>query len=216
MRVTNTLLLVTDLSGPQERVAAMRRALPMGAAMPTYVFEEGPRELGTKGGDEIATKTFLADLVGERSLVVYYFMLGENDKEACPMCTMWIDGFNGVAHHLNQHVDFVIIAQVPLPALRDWARRRGWNKLCLLSSFGTTFNADMDVEHPDWNPDLEQASGISVFRKDGDGVVRHLYTCIPDFVPNEQRGLDLLCPVWNILDIVPEGRGEWYPNNSYT
>jgi predicted dithiol-disulfide oxidoreductase (DUF899 family) len=206
-----------NLKNEIERVATLRRALPLGAAMSTYVFEEGPRELGTQAGqgNERVTKIALQDLVGERSLVVYHLMLGEDDDEACPMCSMWVDGFNGIVHHLNQRVDFAIIAQAPLPKLRDWARKRGWNKLRLLSSFGTTFNADMNLERPDWQPNLKQSPGVSVFRKDGDGIVHHIYTCTPEFVPKEQRGMDLLSPVWNVLDIVPEGRDEWFPNNSY-
>ncbi len=31
----------------------------------------------------------------------------------------------------------------------------------------------------------------------------------------DQRGLDLLNPVWNILDLTPQGRGDWYPGLSY-
>ena len=26
------------------------------------------------------------------------------------MCTMWIDGFNGIAHHVEQNADFVVVA----------------------------------------------------------------------------------------------------------
>jgi predicted dithiol-disulfide oxidoreductase (DUF899 family) len=63
-------------------------------------------------------------------------------------------------------------------------------------------------------PGLKQAPGISVFRKDGDAV-RHVYSAPPEFTPREGRAMDLLCPVWNLLDIVPEGRGEWNPSNSY-
>jgi predicted dithiol-disulfide oxidoreductase (DUF899 family) len=53
-----------------------------------------------------------------------------------------------------------------------------------------------------------------VFRKDGD-TVRHVDSAPPEFTPREGRAMDLLCPVWNLLDIVPEGRGEWNPSNSY-
>jgi hypothetical protein len=36
------------------------------------------------------------------------------------MCTLWIDGFNGVAHHLRQRVNFAIIAEVGIGDLRRW------------------------------------------------------------------------------------------------
>jgi len=32
---------------------------------------------------------------------------------------------------------------------------------------------------------------------------------------NEYRGLDLLTPVWNFLDLTPEGRGDWSPGVQY-
>ena len=35
---------------------------------------------------------------------------------------MWIDGFNGIAHHVAQNVDFVVAAAADLPTFRDWAR----------------------------------------------------------------------------------------------
>ena len=33
----------------------------------------------------------------DRPLIVYHLMYGKAQTAACPMCTMWIDGFNGVA-----------------------------------------------------------------------------------------------------------------------
>ena len=31
----------------------------------------------------------------------------------------------------------------------------------------------------------------------------------------KERGLDLMCPVYNILDITREGRGDWYASFDY-
>jgi predicted dithiol-disulfide oxidoreductase (DUF899 family) len=31
----------------------------------------------------------------------------------------------------------------------------------------------------------------------------------------DQRGIDLLCPVWNVLDLTPAGRGNWYAALDY-
>jgi hypothetical protein len=27
--------------------------------------------------------------------------------------------------------------------------------------------------------------------------------------------MDLISPVWNVFDLLPSGRGEWLPDNSY-
>jgi predicted dithiol-disulfide oxidoreductase (DUF899 family) len=31
----------------------------------------------------------------------------------------------------------------------------------------------------------------------------------------DQRGIDLLCPVWHLLDLTPEGRDDWYAELEY-
>jgi predicted dithiol-disulfide oxidoreductase (DUF899 family) len=36
----------------------------------------------------------------DRPLVIYHFMFGKKQTKPCPMCTSWLDSFNGVAHHL--------------------------------------------------------------------------------------------------------------------
>jgi hypothetical protein len=53
-----------------------------------------------------------------RSLVVYHLMYGKHQTSPCPICTMWIDRFNGVASHLAQNVDVAIAAAADPPALR--------------------------------------------------------------------------------------------------
>ena len=49
-------------------------------------------------------------------------MYGKAQTSPCPMCTLWIDGFNGVAHHLAQNVDFVVVAAADPAALLAHAR----------------------------------------------------------------------------------------------
>ncbi len=31
----------------------------------------------------------------------------------------------------------------------------------------------------------------------------------------DERGIDLLAPVWHLLDLTPRGRGDWYPSLDY-
>ncbi len=50
-----------------------------------------------------------------------------------------------------------------------------------------------------------------MFDRDADGTVRHTYTAHPHWSETgHQRGLDLLSPVWHLLDLTPQGRGDWY------
>src|SRR6516225_9155538 len=84
-----------------EQVAELRRKLPLDTPVPDYVFEEGPAELETIGP---FTKVRLSGLFADpaKPLVVYQYMYGGAQVKPCPMCTLWIDGFNGVTHHLQQ------------------------------------------------------------------------------------------------------------------
>jgi len=129
------------------------------------------------------------------------------------MCTLWIDGYNGVADHIAQKVDFAIVAAAALPDLRAHARCRGWHNLRLLSSGGgSTFKYDLGSEDSEGNQD----SAISVFTRESDGTVRHSYTAHPRMDSEiRERGIDLLTPVYNLLDLTPEGRGNWYAQLQY-
>jgi predicted dithiol-disulfide oxidoreductase (DUF899 family) len=195
-----------------ERVAALRRTLPAGAEVTDYVFQEGPREL--TGPDEPVSAVHLSELFTGpgRALIVYHFMYGKRNTSACPMCTMWIDAFNGIAPHLAQNVDVAIVAAADPPTLRAHARARGWHNLRLLSAGDSTFKYDFRSE----DASGQQDSSVSVFTRDAAGTLRHAYTSHPwlDDDMNE-RGIDLLLPVYNLLDLTPQGRGNWYASLDY-
>jgi len=112
-----------ELMEHQERVAALRRALPPGALLRDHEFLEGPVDLDA--GDEPVRKVRLSELftVTERPLVIYHMMYGKKQTKPCPMCTMWVGRFNGVAHHLAQNIDFAIVMAADPKAIRDHARR---------------------------------------------------------------------------------------------
>jgi predicted dithiol-disulfide oxidoreductase (DUF899 family) len=195
-----------------ERVAALRRALPIGAEVTDYVFQEGPRDLSDS--DNTISSVRLSELFSApgRSLIVYHFMYGKRNTTACPMCTMWIDSFNGIAPHLAQNVDLAIVAAADPATLRAHARARGWHNLRLLSAGDSTFKYDFRSEDAEGRQD----SAVSVFTRDAAGTLRHVYTTHPwlDDDMNE-RGIDLLQPVYNMLDLTPQGRGSWYASLEY-
>lgn len=201
-----------DLMQQREGVAELRRALPPGPIVEDYSFLEGPPSLDD--GDDPVTSTRLSELftAPDRPLVVYHLMYGKAQTEPCPMCTQWLDGFNGIAHHLAQNVDVAIVAAADPVALRQHARNRGWTRLRLLSCGDNTFKYDLRSEEEDGTQD----STVSVFTRDADGNVRHAYTARPSMSADiRERGIDLLCATWNILDLTPAGRGDWYSSLSY-
>ncbi|GGY08013.1 DUF899 family protein [Streptomyces hiroshimensis] len=201
-----------ELMRHREKVAAQRRSLPQGPPVDDYVFTEGPADLDA--GDTPVREVTLSGLftAPDRPLIVYHLMYGKLQTEPCPMCTLWIDGFNGIARHIARNADFVIAAAADPPALRQHARDRGWHGLRLLSCGDSTFKYDLGSE----DKDGAQDSTVSVFTRDGDGTVRHLYSAHPRMADDiDQRGIDLLAPVWHLLDLTPQGRGDWYPSLDY-
>ena len=221
-----------ELMQARERVAELRRALPKGAEIQDYEFLDctlpngrvsatlrdgratatGPASLNA--GDETVTKVRLSELFTgpDRSVVIYHFMFGKKQTTACPMCTAWIDGYNGVAPHIVQNVDFAIVAAADPTTLRAYARERGWDKLRLLSAGDGTFKYDLGSEDKEGNQD----STISVFTKESDGTLRHFYSGHPWLDPEiKERGIDEMSPIWNVLDLTPQGRGKFYTSLDY-
>jgi predicted dithiol-disulfide oxidoreductase (DUF899 family) len=193
-----------------ERVAALRRELPIETPVEDYVFEEGPAQLDKDGPvSQVRLSGLFADPA--KPLVVYQFMYGGAQKKPCPMCTLWIDGFNGVAHHPRQRVNFAVIAQVGIAELRQWGRKRGWHGLRLVSSAGSSFKTDLHFEDENGS----QHPGTSVFVRSQDGSLKHYYSSCAIMKENINRGIDLLSPVWNIFDLTPEGRGDWNAKLDY-
>jgi len=187
-----------ELRDRMEEVAAMRRGLPPGPVVPDYTFI-----------DMDDKRVRLSELfTGEKNdLIIYHLMYWAKDDDFCPMCSLWIDGFNGIAPHIRQRANFVVASRAPVDKLKNWGERRGWDRLHLLSDDGSQFARDIDAEDAEGNPD----STVVVFTKTGDEI-RHFYTAHP-MLADRERGIDLLSPVWHLLDLTPSGRGDWYGDN---
>ncbi len=203
-------LAEVDLMRHRERVAELRRALPVGPEVPDYEFVEGTADL-TADDPTVTpvTPVTLSELFSGpgRPLIIYHFMFGKQQQAPCPMCTMWIDGFNGIARHVQENADFVVVAAAEPGPLRRHARSRGWQGLRLLSAGASTFKIDLGSE----DAQGAQDSRVSVFTREGDGTVHHRYTSAPRMADDiDQRGIDLLCPTWHLLDLTPYGRDDWY------
>jgi predicted dithiol-disulfide oxidoreductase (DUF899 family) len=201
-----------ELLNTRERVAALRRGLPKGATIQDYEFLEGPTSLDE--GDTPTKTIRLSDLFTspDRSLVIYHFMYGKKQMDPCPMCTAWIDSFSGVAHHLAQSIDLAIVAAADPSTLRAHARKRGWDKLRLLSAGESTFKYDLGSE----DGEGQQDSTISVFTRDSNGTLCHFYSGHPWLADGiKERGIDELNPIWNVMDLTPQGRGKWYASLEY-
>ena len=212
---TRLLKAEMDLRRNLEKVAAMRRRLPLGGPVPEdYMFEEGAANLDDT---ESVRHVRLTELFrgAKRSLVVYSFMYAPGAEHPCPMCTSILDGLNGSAPHVQDRVNLAVVAKAPIQRIRGWASKRGWNNLRLLSSRNNTYNVDYHAE----TADGAQWPAINVFRKTADGIF-HFYNAELFYVPTDPgqhpRHADLIWPLWNLFDLTPDGRGtNWFPKFSY-
>ena len=200
-----------------EAVAAQRRKLPLGGAVPTdYVFEEW--DAGKNAPRQVRLSELFED--GKDTLFVYSHMFipgkrGLPLEQACPSCTSIIDGMDGSAPHISQRINFVVVARVPIKQFRAHAKSRGWRHVRLLSSANNTYNRDYRAE----SADGEQLPMATVFVRRG-GKIRHTWSSELFLVPNDpgldMRHVDFMWPVWMVLDRTPKGRGKnWGPELEY-
>jgi predicted dithiol-disulfide oxidoreductase (DUF899 family) len=204
-----------ELRRSLEAVAALRRNLPPGGPVPEdYRFEEGAADLAES---QTVRQVRMSELFrgGTTSLVIYSFMYGPKMEVPCPSCTSIIDGLNGAAPHVTQRTNLVVVARSPIQRIRAFARGRGWRNLRLLSSADNNYNRDYHAE----DAKGAQWPVLNVFVR-RDGAIRHFCAtellfaaCDPG---QEPRHVDLIWPLWNVLDFTPEGRGkDWNPKLSY-
>jgi len=198
-----------------EAVAVLRRQLPLGGPVQEdYIFEEGAADLNDT---QTVKRVRMSELFGpgKDTLIVYSYMFGPNMKSPCTSCTSILDGLNGTALHAHQRGNFVVIAKSPIDRIRELARSRVWNNLRMLSSHDNTYNRDYHGE----TAKGDQIPSLNVFTR-RDGQIYHFYNTELFFAPQEKgmdgRHVDLIWPLWNLLDYTPEGRGtDWYPKLSY-
>ena len=152
---------------------------------------------------------------GKDTLVLYSFMYGPEQRAPCPMCTSLLDSLDGAAVHARQRINFAVVAKSPVARIREWARRRAWGRLRLLSSSANSYNADYHGE----TAEGEQMPALNVFVRRPGGI-HHFYNTEALYAPavdgEDSCHVDFLWPLWNLLDLTPEGRGDdFYPKLEY-
>jgi predicted dithiol-disulfide oxidoreductase (DUF899 family) len=218
-----------ELRRAMEAVAAARRALPPGGEIrEDYIFQ-GMRPDGTHG-DVRLSELFAPD---RNSLVIYSMMFPRhpNDDRAgpatgatarlpltegpCPSCTALVDQLDGAEPHVAPRVNMVIIAKAPLQRLLAFAQDRDWRHVRLLSSAHNAFNRDYGAETEAGH----QQPMLNVFHRKG-GNIRHFWGSEMLYAPTDTgqdpRHVGTIEPLWNIFDLVPEGRGgDWNEQLAY-
>jgi predicted dithiol-disulfide oxidoreductase (DUF899 family) len=219
-----------ELRRATEAVAAARRALPPGGAVPEdYVFQGA-------GADGTPADVRLSELFapGRDSLAIYSFMFPRDPGDdrpgpqagqtalvplgegPCPSCVALLDQLDGAAEHASQHLNFAVVAKAPLARILAFAQERGWWRLRFLSSAANTYNRDYRAE----TAEGAQRPMLTVFHRDGEAI-RHFWSSELFYAPRDPgqdpRHVGTLEPVWNLFDLTPEGRPpDWDEQLSYT
>jgi predicted dithiol-disulfide oxidoreductase (DUF899 family) len=186
-----------------ERVAAQRRALPPGGAIPqdfAFISESGPVRLSNLFG-------------GKDTLLIYSMMFGPQRKAPCPSCTSFLTSWSGTAVNLRERAAIAVTARSPIERLKEYKQQRGLANLPFLS------DTSGDYTRTYVNPEDADVPGFSVFTRHN-GTIRHFYTneMGGDMADPGQdpRGAPDLDPLWSMLDWTPEGRDpDWYPKLDY-
>ncbi|MBE1162167.1 DUF899 family protein [Dyella acidiphila] len=188
-----------------ERVAELRRALPPGGeVIGDYRFE------GAHGNVDFA------GLFGDKqTLVVYSYMFGPQRERPCPMCSSLLGAWAGEARDMQQHFALAVVARSPLKRLLAFAQERGWRDLPLFSDLNGHYSRDYFAIAPDGS----DIPALHVFTR-RDGTIRHFWAGEMGFETadpgQDPRGAPEPFPLWNVLDLTPEGRvPDWYPSLDY-
>ena len=200
-RAARNALLVKEIEVRRaiEALAVERRALPPGGEVPEdfeFIGESGPVRFSELFGDK-------------DTLLVYSMMYGPQRKAPCPMCTSFLTSWNGTALNLRERVAMVVTARSPIERVADFKKQRGLGNLPFVSDMAGVYTRTYV------NADDADVPGFSVFTK-RDGAIRHFYSGemsgeMADPGQDPRGGPDI-DPLWLMLDLTPEGRGEkWYP-----
>jgi predicted dithiol-disulfide oxidoreductase (DUF899 family) len=218
-----------ELRRAMEAVAVARRGLPPGGVVPEdYLFQgRGP------GGEPSDVR--LSDLFapGKDSLVIYSMMFPRDPGDErpgpqagrtallplaegpCPSCTALLDQLDGAAEHVSQRINLAAAGKAPLSRILTFAEERGWRRLRLLSSAGSTYNRDYLAETPEGH----QRPMLNVFQRDGE-TIRHFWGSELFYAPTDPgqdpRHVGTIEPLWNLYDLTPAGRGtDWDEQLNY-
>jgi predicted dithiol-disulfide oxidoreductase (DUF899 family) len=172
-------------------VAEQRRNLPLGGQpREDYAF--------TWATDQrLGEPVQFSELFGDKdTLLLYSFMYGPSWDNPCPSCTSIVDGFDRMADQVGCDAAFVVVGKAPADKINDWARKRGWSQIDLISGFDCSFQADYECQRDD----ERQYPKMNVFKK-VDGSIFHFWGS--EISSND---IDMVWPYWNLMDLTPAGR----------
>ncbi len=126
-----------DLIRRVKAVAEQRRNLPLGGRLKeNYAFAWATNE---RLGEPVSFQELFRD---KDSLLLYSFMFGPSWDNPCPSCTSIVDGFDRMAYQVGRDAAFVVVGKVSAARINEWATKRDWKQIDLVSGYESTYQAD--------------------------------------------------------------------------
>ena len=187
----------------RDDLSRQRREMPWEKVEKKYVFE------GVHGKE-----TFADMFDGRSQLIVYHFMLGPGWKEGCPSCSYLADSFDAARVHLAQRdTTFAVDLAGDIAGNRNlqeaygmaiqvgvFLRKRFQLRLSRFFHQRRSGQREDELQLQLAGFRSEEGPGASVFYKQGNEIF-HTYSAYA-------RGLDILLPTYNFLDMTAKGRDE--------
>ncbi len=184
--VTNEIEAIRSrMEADAQRLAELQRSLPPEAVADCDLMtRDGPVKLSQ----------FFQDV---RDLIVIH-----NMGKSCRYCTLWADGFNGLADHLHDRCAVVLVSPDDAETLEAFADDRGW-LFAVASAKDSSFIQDMGFEH-----DGKPSPGVSMMYLDEDGSI--VRVARDGFGP-----FDPYCSAWHLFARLKDGVNDWEPKLDY-
>ncbi len=200
-----------DLQRHIDRVSEKRRSLPDGPLIEKdYQFKD-------MNGDDVG----LIDLFGNHdTLITYFWMYGPDRDRPCPMCTNLLGPLDANAEDVMQRAALAVLGRSTVERQLAFAQERGWRALKFFQTVGDDYALDFGGLDPKSGSEWPV---MAVFKRSGSGEnarVRLFWKGemtgkMADDGKDPRGGPDP-SPLWTVLDLTPEGRGDkWYPKLSY-
>lgn len=180
--------LEKEIFEKKQALSKLRQQLPtQGETVKDYTFENGSGTIK------------LSELFGDKNEL----MIVHNMGKSCPYCTLWADGINGIAHHLNNRSRLFVASPDSPEVQAEFAASRNWT-FDMISHQNNTFSLDMGYA----TKDNHQLPGVSVFTKAQDGTISRYDKAF--FGPG-----DNYCIMWDLIDLLPSKGTQWAPKYKY-
>ena len=189
-----------ELRANIEKVAGMRRALPLGGEVTKdYEFYDLDEQRHKLDGL----------FENHDTLLLYSYMFGPTMSEPCSMCTSILDGLISSLPSIKNRCSIAIVISGSVDQAKPIYQNKKWENLPIYSCQRSEYNRDYLGELADGT----QIPMMNVFQRKHDKYY-HFWGSELVFEPavGDPRHMDLVWPLWNVLDLTPQGRGDAYPD----